>query len=130
MGNAVVTYVYVAEFVGPRYRSLVIVGENLAFGLGMVAPVIMAFGNDQQKKYYLPRILATDDWWCQGYSESGAGSDLASLKTRAVADGDDYVVNGAKTWTTLAQFADMMFCLVRTSDEEKKQNGISFLLST
>jgi alkylation response protein AidB-like acyl-CoA dehydrogenase len=98
------------------------------FGLGMVAPVIMAFGNDQQKKHYLPRILATDDWWCQGYSEPGAGSDLASLKTRAVADGDDYVVNGAKTWTTLAQFADMMFCLVRTSDEEKKQNGISFLL--
>ena len=100
----------------------------IPFGLGMVAPVIMAFGNDQQKKKYLPRILATDDWWCQGYSEPGAGSDLASLKTRAVADGDDYVVNGAKTWTTLAQFADMMFCLVRTSDEEKKQDGISFLL--
>ena len=90
--------------------------------------VIMAFGSDQQKKKYLPRILATDDWWCQGYSEPGSGSDLASLKTRAVADGDDYVVNGAKTWTTMAQYADMMFCLVRTSDEEKKQNGISFLL--
>ena len=100
----------------------------IPFGLGMVAPVIMAFGSDQQKKKYLPRILATDDWWCQGYSEPGAGSDLASLKTRAVADGDDYVVNGAKTWTTMAQYADMMFCLVRTSDEEKKQNGISFLL--
>ena len=98
------------------------------FGLGMVAPVIMAFGDDDQKKKYLPRILATDDWWCQGYSEPGAGSDLASLTTRATADGDDYVVNGAKTWTTLAQFADMMFCLVRTSDEEKKQDGISFLL--
>ncbi|MDP6574756.1 MAG: acyl-CoA dehydrogenase family protein [Rhodospirillales bacterium] len=100
----------------------------IPFGLGMVAPVIMAFGSDQQKKKYLPRILATDDWWCQGYSEPGSGSDLASLKTRAVADGDDYVVNGAKTWTTMAQYADMMFCLVRTSDEEKKQNGISFLL--
>ena len=98
------------------------------FGLGMVAPVIMAFGDDDQKKKYLSRILATDDWWCQGYSEPGAGSDLASLTTRATADGDDYVVNGAKTWTTLAQFADMMFCLVRTSDEEKKQDGISFLL--
>ena len=98
------------------------------FGLGMVAPVIMAFGDDDQKKKYLPRILATDDWWCQGYSEPGAGSDLASLTTRATADGDDYVVNGAKTWTTLAQFADMMFCLVRTADEEKKQDGISFLL--
>ena len=100
----------------------------IPFGLGMVAPVIMAFGTDQQKKKYLPRILATDDWWCQGYSEPGAGSDLASLKTRAAADGDDYVVNGAKTWTTMAQYADMMFCLVRTSDEDKKQNGISFLL--
>ena len=100
----------------------------IPFGLGMVAPVIMAFGSDQQKKKYLPRILATDDWWCQGYSEPGSGSDLASLKTRAVADGDDYVVNAAKTWTPMAQYADMMFCLVRTSDEEKKQNGISFLL--
>ena len=100
----------------------------ITFGLHMVAPVIMAFGDDQQKNRFLPRILASDDWWCQGYSEPGAGSDLASLTTRAVADGGDYVVNGAKTWTTLAQFADMMFCLVRTSDEGKKQDGISFLL--
>ena len=100
----------------------------IPFGLGMVGPVIMAFGNDEQKKHHLPRILATDDWWCQGYSEPGAGSDLASLKTRAVADGDDYIVSGAKTWTTMAQWADMMFCLVRTSDEGKRQDGISFIL--
>ncbi len=100
----------------------------IPFGLGMVGPVIMAFGNDEQKKHNLPRILATDDWWCQGYSEPGAGSDLASLKTLAVADGDDYIVSGAKTWTTMAQWADMMFCLVRTSDEGKRQHGISFIL--
>jgi alkylation response protein AidB-like acyl-CoA dehydrogenase len=100
----------------------------IPFGLQMVAPVIIAFGSDAQKKYHLPRILATEDWWCQGYSEPGAGSDLASLKTRAVADGDHYLVNGAKTWTTYAQHADMMFCLVRTDDSGKKQEGISFLL--
>jgi alkylation response protein AidB-like acyl-CoA dehydrogenase len=90
--------------------------------------VIMAFGTPAQKERYLPRILASDDWWCQGYSEPGAGSDLASLRTRAVADGDDYVVDGAKTWTTYAQYADMMFCLVRTDSSGKKQEGISFLL--
>jgi len=100
----------------------------IPFGLVMVAPVIMEFGDQAQKDRYLPRILASDDWWCQGYSEPGAGSDLASLRTRAVADGDDYVVNGAKTWTTLAQYADMIFCLVRTSEEARKQDGISFLL--
>ncbi len=98
------------------------------FGLVMIGPVLMAFGNDEQKSRYLPRILASEDWWCQGYSESGAGSDLASLQTKAVRDGDDYVVNGSKTWITHAQHADMMFCLVRTSQEEKRQLGISFLL--
>jgi alkylation response protein AidB-like acyl-CoA dehydrogenase len=100
----------------------------IAFGVTMVGPVIVAFGDDAQKKKYLPRILASEDWWCQGYSESEAGSDLAGLKTRAVSDGDHYVVNGSKTWTTYAQFADMMFCLVRTGSEGKKQEGISFLL--
>jgi alkylation response protein AidB-like acyl-CoA dehydrogenase len=100
----------------------------LPFGLSMVGPVIMTFGDDRQKTYYLPRIRSGEDWWCQGYSEPGAGSDLASLKTRAVADGDDYVVNGQKTWTTLAQYANMMFCLVRTSTEGKPQEGISFIL--
>ena len=100
----------------------------LPFGVNMVAPVIMAFGNDAQKAHYLPRILSCEDWWCQGYSEPGAGSDLASLKTTAVRDGDHYIVNGQKTWTTLAQHADMIFCLVRTDTGVRKQEGISFLL--
>ncbi len=100
----------------------------LPFGVNMVAPVIMAFGNQAQKDYYLPRILNCDDWWCQGYSEPGSGSDLASLKTRAEREGDFYIVNGQKTWTTLAQHADMIFCLVRTDPAARKQEGISFLL--
>jgi len=100
----------------------------LPFGVNMVAPVIMAFGNEAQKAHYLPRILNCDDWWCQGYSEPGAGSDLASLKTSAVRDGDHYIVNGQKTWTTLGQHADMIFCLVRTDPNVRKQEGISFLL--
>ena len=104
----------------------------LPFGVAMVAPVIMKFGNQAQKDYYLPRIAAGTDWWCQGYSEPGSGSDLASLKTRAErvteADGDYYVVNGQKTWTTLGQYADLMFCLVRTEQTERRQEGISFLL--
>ena len=100
----------------------------LPFGVNMVAPVIMAFGSEAQKAYFLPRILSCVDWWCQGYSEPGAGSDLASLKTTAVRDGDHYVVNGQKTWTTLAQHADMIFCLVRTDPGVRKQEGISFLL--
>jgi alkylation response protein AidB-like acyl-CoA dehydrogenase len=102
------------------------------FGIGMVAPVIMAFGNEQQKSYYLPRILSCEDWWCQGYSEPGSGSDLASLKTRAERKKDEtgeyYLVNGQKTWTTLAQHANMIFCLVRTDTGVRKQEGISFLL--
>jgi alkylation response protein AidB-like acyl-CoA dehydrogenase len=100
----------------------------ISFGVNMVAPVILAFGSPDQKARYLPRILATDDWWCQGFSEPGSGSDLASLRTRAVLDGEDWVVNGQKTWTTLAQHADMIFCLVRTDPDAKKQEGISFLL--
>ena len=100
----------------------------LPFGVNMVAPVIIKFGTQEQKDYYLPRILRSDDWWCQGYSEPGAGSDLASLKTRAVREGDHYIVNGQKTWTTLGQHANMIFCLVRTDPDAKKQEGISFLL--
>jgi alkylation response protein AidB-like acyl-CoA dehydrogenase len=100
----------------------------LPFGLSMVGPVIYTFGSDAQKQKYLPRILSGEDWWCQGYSEPGAGSDLASLKTRAVREGDHYIVNGQKTWTTLAQFADWIFCLVRTDPNVKQQEGISFLL--
>ena len=100
----------------------------LPFGINMVGPVIYTFGTPEQKARFLPRILSGDDWWCQGYSEPGAGSDLASLRTRAVRDGDHYVVNGQKTWTTLAQHADWGFFLVRTDTESKPQEGISFLL--
>jgi pimeloyl-CoA dehydrogenase large subunit len=100
----------------------------LPFGVNMVGPVIYTFGNEEQKKHYLPRIANLDDWWCQGFSEPGAGSDLASLKTTAKRKGDVYVVNGQKTWTTLAQYADWIFCLVRTDPAAKKQTGISFLL--
>ena len=100
----------------------------IPFGLNMVAPVIMAYGSAWQKDFYLSRIRTNQDWWCQGYSEPGSGSDLASLKTRAVRQGDEYVVNGQKTWTTLAQHADMIFCLVRTDTTVKKQEGISFIL--
>lgn len=98
------------------------------FGVAMLGPVLMKFGTEDQKAHWLPRILDGTDWWCQGYSEPGAGSDLASLKTEAVRDGDHYVVNGQKTWTTLAQHADHIFCLVRTKKEGKPQEGISFLL--
>lgn len=98
------------------------------FGINMLGPVLQKFGSDGQKAHYLPRILDGKDWWCQGYSEPGAGSDLGSVKTSAVRDGDHYVVNGQKTWTTLGQYANMIFCLVRTSKEGKPQEGISFLL--
>ena len=101
----------------------------LPFGTHMVGPVIIAFGTDEQKAHYLPRIANMDDWWCQGFSEPGAGSDLASLKCRAVRDGDHYVVNGQKTWTTLAQWANWIFVLARTNPEARKpQEGISFIL--
>jgi alkylation response protein AidB-like acyl-CoA dehydrogenase len=97
-------------------------------GLRMCAPVIMEFGSDAQKAWHLPKILSADVWWCQGYSEPGSGSDLASLSLKAERDGDDYVLNGSKIWTTYAQYADWMFCLVRTAVEDRPQRGISFLL--
>lgn len=97
-------------------------------GLKMCAPVVMAFGTPEQKAQHLPPILSSDIWWCQGYSEPGSGSDLASLQMKAERDGDDYVLNGSKIWTTHAQWADWMFCLVRTSSVGKPQEGISFLL--
>ena len=102
--------------------------QPLQFGVSMVGPVIYTFGNEAQKRHFLPRIANIDDWWCQGFSEPGAGSDLASVKTSAKRDGDHYVVNGQKIWTTLAQHADWIFCLVRTDPAVKKQEGISFLL--
>jgi alkylation response protein AidB-like acyl-CoA dehydrogenase len=116
------------KFIYETERATAGVMDVVPFGLTMVAPVIYTFGTEEQKAKFLPRILNSEDWWCQGYSEPGAGSDLASLKTRAVREGDEYVVNGAKIWTTYAQHADWIFCLVRTSTEGKKQQGISFLL--
>src|SRR5260370_6219741 len=127
------------EFGGPGWNSVLqyIFEEETAqagaprlipFGTKMVAPVIMAFGSAAQQQRFLPPISAGAEWWCQGYSEPGAGSDLASLKTRAVLHGDQYFVNGQKAWNTLGQYADWIFCLVRTDPAAKQQSGISFLL--
>ena len=102
--------------------------EGSPFNVNMIGPVIAKFGTQEQKERFLPRIANLDDWWCQGFSEPGAGSDLASLKTSAVRDGQDYVVNGQKIWTTQAQHADWMFALVRTDNTGRKQQGITFLL--
>ena len=115
-------YIFQSEMARARAPAII------PFGLSMVGPVIYTFGNEAQKQRFLPDILAANVWWCQGYSEPGAGSDLASLSTRADRDGACYVVNGTKTWTTMAQHADWIFCLVRTSTESRKQLGISFLL--
>lgn len=120
--NATQQFIYESERAASGVRDVV------PFGLKMVAPVLYTFGSEEQKKRFLPSILASDEWWCQGYSEPGSGSDLASLKTKAVLDGDDYIVTGAKIWTTYAQFADWIFCLVRTNSDGKKQEGITFLL--
>jgi alkylation response protein AidB-like acyl-CoA dehydrogenase len=111
-------------------KELQLAGAPKIFGMGvrMVGPVLMRFGSPEQKAHYLPRILSADDVWCQGYSEPGSGSDLASLKTQAKLDGDHYVLNGTKIWTTYAHHATSMFCLVRTSNEGKPQEGISFIL--
>lgn len=100
----------------------------IPFGLNMLGPVLIKYGSEAQKQQFLPRMLDGSDWWCQGFSEPGAGSDLASLKTKAVRDGDHYIVNGQKTWTTLGHYANWIFCLVRTDSAGKKQEGISFLL--
>jgi acyl-CoA dehydrogenase len=100
----------------------------IPLGLRMLAPVLFKYGTEAQKRHYLPRMLSGEHYWCQGYSEPGSGSDLSSLKTRAVKDGDDYVVNGTKIWTTHAHFADHIFCLVRTDESARPQAGITFLL--
>ena len=116
-------YIFATEMAEANAPSIV------PFGLSMVGPVIYTFGNDEQKQRFLPDILASKVWWCQGYSEPGAGSDLASLKTRADLAGDHYIVNGTKTWTTLGQHADWIFILARTNtDVARRQEGISFLL--
>ena len=119
----------VQKYIFAREMAAVNAPPLVAFGVKMVAPIIYTYGNDEQKARFLPDILSSDTWWCQGYSEPGSGSDLASLKTRADRDGDHYIVNGTKTWTTLGQHADWIFCLVRTSsDVARRQEGISFLL--
>ena len=116
------------KFIYETERGLAGIPDVVPFGLKMVAPVIYTFGTEDQKAKFLPRILESEDWWCQGYSEPGAGSDLAALNTTAEYAGDDYIVNGRKIWTTFAQYADWIFCLVRTDFEATKHNGISFLL--
>lgn len=118
----------IEKFIFDHECALADAPRIIPFGLSMLGPVLIKFGSEAQKKHWLPRILQGDDWWCQGYSEPGSGSDLASLKTSAVRQGDHYIVNGQKTWTTLGQHANMIFCLVRTSREAKAQQGISFLL--
>ena len=100
----------------------------VAFGVSMVGPVIYTFGSQAQKERFLPRIVDLRDWWCQGFSEPGAGSDLAGLRTSARRDGDGWVISGQKTWTTMAQYADWIFVLARTNAQAKKQEGISFFL--
>ena len=118
----------IEEYIFEEECALAGAPRQLPFGLKMVAPVIMAFGSAGQCARFLPRIASGEDWWCQGYSEPGSGSDLASLRCKAERDGDHYVVNGQKTWTTLGQHADWIFCLVRTDPAAKPQAGISFLL--
>jgi len=115
-------YIFAAECARAGAPSLA------PMGLRMVGPVIMGYGTAEQKAFFLPRILAGEDYWCQGYSEPGAGSDLAALQLAAVRDGDDYILSGSKIWTTHAHFANRMFCLVRTEREGKPQQGITFLL--
>lgn len=116
------------KFIFEVETALACAPRIVPFGLSMLGPVLIEYGTEAQRRRWLPRMLDGSDWWCQGFSEPGAGSDLASLTTQAVRRGDHYVVNGQKTWTTYAHFANMMFCLVRTSQEERKQHGITFLL--
>ena len=118
----------VQKFIFEHECALAGTPRVVPFGLSMLGPVLIKYGTEAQKRHWLPRILDGRDWWCQGYSEPGAGSDLAAVKTTAVRQGDHYVVNGQKTWTTLGHHANMIFCLVRTDREAKKQEGISFLL--
>jgi len=132
-------YGWPKEFGGPGWTSIqrhlfeeetALAGAPriIPFGPVMVAPVIQAFGNAEQQQRFLPGIASGEVWWSQGYSEPGSGSDLASVKTKAERQGDKYIVNGQKTWTTLGQYGEWIFCLVRTSNEGKPQTGISFLL--
>ncbi len=118
----------VKTFIFKEEMQLAPAPDPLSFNVSMVGPVLIAFGTEAQKRHFLPRVANLDYWFCQGFSEPGAGSDLASLRTSAKRDGDDYIVNGQKIWTSRAHHADWMFCLVRTSTEGKQQSGISYLL--
>jgi alkylation response protein AidB-like acyl-CoA dehydrogenase len=122
----------VQKFIFENECALAGAPRIVPFGVNMLGPVLIKYGSEAQKRHWLPRILDGSDWWCQGYSEPGSGSDLASVKTSAVRgiddEGEHYIVNGQKTWTTLGQHANMIFCLVRTATDVRKQEGISFLL--
>ncbi len=118
----------VQQFIFETECALADAPPQLAFSIKMIGPVLIRFGTPAQQQRFLPGILSGADWWCQGYSEPGSGSDLASLKMQAVRDGDHYVLNGQKIWNTLGQFADWIFCLVRTDNSGKPQRGISFIL--
>ncbi len=118
----------VQQYIFEEAAALAGAPRLIPFGLKMVAPVLMTYGTPAQQSSFLPKIIRGETWWCQGYSEPGAGSDLASLRTRAIREGDYYIVNGQKTWNTLGHFADWIFCLVRTDPQAKPQSGITFLL--
>jgi alkylation response protein AidB-like acyl-CoA dehydrogenase len=118
----------VQQFIFETECALADAPPQLAFGIKMIGPVLIRYGTPAQQQRFLPGVLSGEDWWCQGYSEPGSGSDLASLKMRATRDGDHYLLNGQKIWNTLGQYADWIFCLVRTSNSEKPQRGISFIL--
>ena len=117
-----------ANVLGEELRRINARPAHTGMGLSMIGPALLEFGNEEQKVEHLPKIVRGEIWWCQGYSEPGSGSDLASLQTRAVEDGDDFIVNGSKIWTSGANFADWMFCLVRTEPDAPKHDGISFVL--
>ena len=117
-----------ATILGEELRRIKARPAHTGMGLSMIGPALLEFGTEEQKQEHLPKIVRGEIWWCQGYSEPGSGSDLASLKTRAVDDGDDFIVNGSKIWTSGANFADWMFCLVRTDPDKPKHEGISFVL--
>ncbi len=117
-----------AGVLGQEMRRINARPAHTGMGLSMIGPALLEFGTEEQKHEHLPKIVRGEIWWCQGYSEPGSGSDLASLQTKAVADGDDYIINGSKIWTSGANFADWMFCLVRTDPDAPKHEGISFIL--
>ena len=117
-----------AGILGEEMRRIRARPAHTGMGLSMIGPALLEFGSEEQKLEHLPKIIRGDIWWCQGYSEPGSGSDLASLSTKAVDDGDDFIVNGSKIWTSGANFADWMFCLVRSEPDAPKHEGISFIL--